>query len=162
MLESQRDLEAIEAEYNVYAEEESKVNAEIRESEIIVTSSQLPIQQYSVPIPQVLQNPAPATFPENKNNEVPQNVSVPQSRVSNMVPKDSEVSLVQALKESLTMTRFPAPEPFVFSGDPLKFIEWSTCFKALIETSCVDPAHTLFYLKKYISGEALSVLDGTF
>ena len=38
MLESQRDLEAIEAEYNAYAEEDSKVNAEIRESEIKVKS----------------------------------------------------------------------------------------------------------------------------
>lgn len=72
------------------------------------------------------------------------------------------MSLVEALKESLTMTRLPAPEPFVFTGDPLKFIEWSTSFKALIETSCANSAHRLFYLKKYISGEALSVLEGTF
>lgn len=45
----------------------------------------------------------------------------------------SEVSLVQALQGSMVLSRLPAPEPFVFSGDPLKFIEWSTSFKALIE-----------------------------
>ncbi|KAJ8403845.1 hypothetical protein AAFF_G00347130 [Aldrovandia affinis] len=74
----------------------------------------------------------------------------------------NEVSLAQVLKETLATTRLPAPEPFVFKGDPLKFIEWSNCFKALIEPSCTDPAHRLYYLKKYIDGEALSVLEGTF
>nr|XP_029136981.1 ELKS/Rab6-interacting/CAST family member 1-like [Labrus bergylta] len=34
LLEEQRDLEVIEAEYNVYAEEESKLNAEIRDIEV--------------------------------------------------------------------------------------------------------------------------------
>ncbi|KAJ8361723.1 hypothetical protein AAFF_G00429530 [Aldrovandia affinis] len=74
----------------------------------------------------------------------------------------NEVSLAQVLKETLATTRLPAPEPFVFKGDPLKFIEWSNCFKALIEPSCTDPAHRLYYLKKYIDGEALSGLEGTF
>ncbi|XP_029967095.1 uncharacterized protein LOC115402712 [Salarias fasciatus] len=162
MLENQRDLEAIEAEYNVYAEEESKMNAERTASEIKVTSSQLPKQQQNnVSRPEVLCKPAPA-LPEIKGEKIFQRVYVPQTCDRNPMPKDTEVALVQALKDSLTMTRLPAPEPFTFSGDPLKFIEWSTCFKALIETSCVDPAHRLFYLKKYISGEALTVLEGTF
>lgn len=47
-----------------------------------------------------------------------------------------------------------------FSRDPLKFVGWSTGFKALIETSCSDSK--LLYLKQYISGEALNVLEGTF
>lgn len=50
----------------------------------------------------------------------------------------------------------------MFIGDPLKFTEWSNCFKALIEPSCTNPAHRVFYLKKYIGGEALCVLEGTF
>lgn len=64
MLERQRYLEAIEAEYSVYA----KVNAEIRGSEIQATSSQLPLQQHNILCPQVLQHSVPATFPEIKNN----------------------------------------------------------------------------------------------
>lgn len=55
---------------------------------------------------------------------------------------------MKALKESLTMTKLPAPEPFTFTGDPLKFTEWHTCFKALIEMNCTTPAH-----KRYISGD---------
>lgn len=45
----------------------------------------------------------------------------------------NETSLVQALQESLALPRLPTPEPAVFSGDPLKFTEWSSNFKALIE-----------------------------
>lgn len=99
----------------------------------------------------------PSQLPKQPQTQVPQASLVPPC-----TPRESEAALVHALKESLTMTRLPAPEPFIFTGDPLKFTEWSTCFRALIETSCSDPAHRLFYLKKYIDGEALCVLEGTF
>lgn len=44
MLEDQRDLEVMEAEYNVYAAEELKLNAEIRNGEVksTLSFSQLP------------------------------------------------------------------------------------------------------------------------
>ncbi|KAI4883641.1 hypothetical protein NFI96_030569, partial [Prochilodus magdalenae] len=71
-----------------------------------------------------------------------------------------ETSLVQALQESLS--RLPTPEPTIFSGDPLKFTEWSTSFKALIERRCSNPADRLFYLQRYIAGEAKSFLEGSF
>lgn len=74
----------------------------------------------------------------------------------------NETSLVQSLQESLALTRLPTPEPSVFSGDPLKFTEWSISFKALIERRCSDPADRLFYLQKYIAGEAKSSLEGSF
>ncbi|KAG7496410.1 hypothetical protein JOB18_018512 [Solea senegalensis] len=77
-------------------------------------------------------------------------------------PANNEVSLVQALHDTMALTRLPAPEPSVFSGDPLKFLEWSTSFKALIERRCTNQADRLFYLQKYISGEAQSVLEGSF
>lgn len=48
--------------------------------------------------------------PQNYDNEQVNNV-------------DKEVSLVQALHDIMSLTRLPAPEPSVFSGDPLKFIE---------------------------------------
>lgn len=162
-LEDQRDLEVIEAEYNVYAEEESKLNAEIRDVEVKPTlpPSQPPMQHNSPLSTQVPQNAAPP-YSVSKANAIPPSSSVSHDSDKKPEPRESETLLVQALKESLAMTRLPAPEPFVFTGDPLKFTEWSTCFKALVETSCTDPARKLFYLKKYISGEALSVLEGTF
>ncbi|XP_052388504.1 uncharacterized protein LOC127934956 [Carassius gibelio] len=93
------------------------------------------------------------------------------SNASPLVPNTSslspqvtkgEVSVVQALQESMALSRLPVPEPFVFFGDPLKFIEWSTTFKALIERRCLNSADRLFYLQKYIDGEARSVLKGSF
>ncbi|XP_051790044.1 uncharacterized protein LOC127529669 [Erpetoichthys calabaricus] len=144
MLENQRDLEVIEAEYSVYAEEELKLSAEMGDIEIITTlpPSQFPTQHDNIP---------PA--------QVPQSTSVPEDKTESA---SKEALLVQALRESLVVTKLLAPEPFVFTGDPLKFIEWSTCFKALIETNCTNPAHRLFYLKRYISGEALSEVEGMF
>ncbi|KAL1279105.1 hypothetical protein QQF64_025778 [Cirrhinus molitorella] len=62
----------------------------------------------------------------------------------------------------MVLSRLPTPEPSVFSGDPLKFLEWRTSFKALIERRCTNPADKLFYLQKYVSGEAQSVLEGSF
>lgn len=73
-----------------------------------------------------------------------------------------EVSVVQALHDSMALTRLPAPEPSEFSGDPLMFIKWSASFKALIEQRCTNSAGRLFFHQKYISGEARSVLEGSF
>ncbi|KAM9306511.1 multiple C2 and transmembrane domain-containing protein 1 isoform 2-T3 [Pholidichthys leucotaenia] len=120
------------------------------------------MQHSSPPCTQVPQNVSAPPYSESKRINVPHSASVPHNSGRISEPRESEVSLVQAFKESLAMTRLPAPEPFVFTGDPLKFTKWTTCFKALIEISCTGPAHKLFYLKKYISGETLSVLEGTF
>ncbi|KAL0153126.1 hypothetical protein M9458_051582, partial [Cirrhinus mrigala] len=94
-------------------------------------------------------------------------VSNPSLLVSNTLRLNQQVtkgeaSVVQVLQESMALSRLPIPEPFVFFGDPLKFIEWSTTFKALIERRCPNPADKLFYLQKYIDGEARSVLEGSF
>lgn len=43
-----------------------------------------------------------------------------------------------------------------------KFLEWRKSFKARIERRCIDPADRLFYLQKYINGEARSVVEGSF
>ncbi|XP_052430381.1 uncharacterized protein LOC127971416 [Carassius gibelio] len=148
MLEEQRDLEVMEAEYSVYAEEESRLNAEMRETneKCALPPCQHPLQHNSHSCTKV------STF---------QPLAQPCSE-NKLETKVDEVVLVKALTESLAMTKLPAPEPFTFTGDPLKFIEWRTCFKALIETNCTTSAHRLFYLKKYISGDALSILEGTF
>lgn len=69
---------------------------------------------------------------------------------------------MQALHDTTVLARLPAPDPPVFSGEPLKFLEWSTSFKTLIELRCTNPADRLFCLRKYISVEAWSVLEGSF
>lgn len=71
----------------------------------------------------------------------------------------SEADSGESSNDTMVLRRLPAPEPSVFSWDPLKFLEWRTSFKALIGT---NPADKLFYLQKYVSGEARSVLEGSF
>ena len=68
----------------------------------------------------------------------------------------------QASQDSMALSRLPVPEPSVFTGDPLKFVEWSLSFRALIERRCPYPADRLFYLQRYIGGEAKMVLEGCF
>lgn len=117
------------------------------------------MQHNWTPCAQVPQGTSDPPRSESTYAQLSQSTPVPPCSESKLEPRESEASLVKVLKESLAMTRLPAPELFMFTGDPLQFTEWSTCFKALIETSCTDPAHRLSYLKTYISGEALCVLE---
>ncbi|KAM9709232.1 uncharacterized protein ACNS7B_023621 [Menidia menidia] len=160
MLEQQRDLEAMQAEFDVYEEEEMKMNAETGEKqEITLPPSQSQGEKKNITL-------SPSQFQTQHNTaqyaQTLHDTPVPPRSENQSEQKVNDATLVQAFKESLMMTRLPAPEPSVFSGDPLKFTEWRTSFKALIETTCTSSAHRLFYLRKYISGDALSVLEGTF
>lgn len=133
-LEDQRDLQVIAAKMKAYSEAGSDE------------------------VPGLGVSHCPPVF--NKNEENKEEPSHQNNEQSNNVSKD--ISLVHAVYDMMTLTRLPAPEPSVFSGDPLQFIEWSTSFKALIERRCTNPADRLFYLQKYINGEARSVLEGSF
>ncbi|KAL7872550.1 hypothetical protein SRHO_G00075330 [Serrasalmus rhombeus] len=74
-----------------------------------------------------------------------------------------EVSLLaQAFQDSVALNRLPVPEPFVFNGDPIQFMEWKSSFQFLIDKRCISSAEKLFYLKKYVGGPARKALDGTF
>ena len=72
------------------------------------------------------------------------------------------VQLAQAVQDSITMNRLPMPEPTVFSGEPIHFIEWKSSFTSLIDKKGISAADKLYYLKKYISGPARKCLEGTF
>lgn len=56
-------------------------------------------------------------------------VSFKEIKEEQTTHSDREAS-VQALHDTMILSRLPAPEP---SEDPLKFLEWRTSFKALIE-----------------------------
>ncbi|XP_078321623.1 uncharacterized protein LOC111100747 [Crassostrea virginica] len=75
----------------------------------------------------------------------------------------SETStLAKVFADSVNLNRLPIPEPSVFTGDPLRFVEWKTSFHALIERKGIPEQERLFYLKKYVAGEALQAIDGFF
>lgn len=70
--------------------------------------------------------------------------------------------LAQAVQDSIAINRLPMPEPTVFSGDPIIFIEWRASFMSLIDRKGISSADKLYYLKKYVSGPAHKCLEGTF
>lgn len=71
-------------------------------------------------------------------------------------------SLARVFADSVNLNRLPIPEPSVFTGDPLRFVEWKTAFHALIERKGVPEQERLFYLKRYVACEALQAIDGFF
>lgn len=88
----------------------------------------------------------------------PLNVAAPPYR-----PPHTDVSLLaQAVQDSIAVNRLPTPEPSVFSGNPIHFIEWKASFISLIDQRNISAADKLYYLKKYVSGAARKTLDGVF
>lgn len=74
----------------------------------------------------------------------------------------STSDLAKALADSVNLNRLPVPEPAVFSGDPLQFMEWRTSFRLLIEGKGITPDDKIFYLKKYVAGDAKRAIEGFF
>ncbi|KAL4217997.1 hypothetical protein ACF0H5_022735 [Mactra antiquata] len=97
---------------------------------------------------------------ESNNQATDNNNNYEHSKAST---KEHSVSdLAKAFADSVNLNRLPVPEPSVFSGDPLQFIEWRTSFKLLIESKGITPSDKIFYLKRYVSGEAKRSIEGYF
>nr|XP_017209156.1 uncharacterized protein LOC101887079 [Danio rerio] len=86
----------------------------------------------------------------------------PTPNISSQSPNADVSQLAQAVQDSITLNRLPMPEPTVFSGDPIHFIEWKASFQSLIDKRHISSGDKLYYLKKYVTGPALKVLDGIF
>ncbi|KAL4006146.1 hypothetical protein ACER0C_005859 [Sarotherodon galilaeus] len=101
----------------------------------------------------------------NLPNSAPQLSLNPRAlifRPHNTTPEREELSLVQALASSLTLNRLPVPEPTIFSGDPLKFMDWKVSFMALIGGKPLPVCEKMLYLKSYLAGEARKAVEGYF
>ena len=66
------------------------------------------------------------------------------------------------MQDSINFNRLPAPEPFVFNGDPIQYVEWKASFMSLIDRKSISAADKLYYLKRYVGGSAHKALNGTF
>ena len=67
---------------------------------------------------------------------------------------------MQSMCTQASLNRLPIPEPEVFSGDPLQYFSWENSFHALISSRCVPENERIYYLQKYVSGEAKQCIDG--
>ncbi|XP_073459137.1 uncharacterized protein [Aquarana catesbeiana] len=93
------------------------------------------------------------------SEKIKQDNSVPRCHCND---QENVATIVPARRQRTVPARLPVPEPTVFSGDILKFIEWKASFEMIIEHYCSRPVDKLFYLQKYVGGEAKKVLDGNF
>ena len=67
---------------------------------------------------------------------------------------------ISKLCSQLVLNRLPSAEPDIFSGDPLLYNDWINSFEALISSRSLPDSEGIFYLKKYLSGEAKSCVQG--
>ena len=59
----------------------------------------------------------------------------------------------------MVLGRLPTPEPAIFSGDPLQFTRWLNSFQTLITSRSIPESERIFYLDKYLSGDARECVD---
>ena len=62
--------------------------------------------------------------------------------------------------ELMKRMSLPTPKPPVFSGNIFAYPKWMLAFDALIDGEAVNPAHKLYYLGEYTSGQAQKMIDG--
>lgn len=130
-LRAEKDIRAARARLSIYNQEV------MQEGSLCSANSKLRNQEHMHPHQAV--SPAPVQhltrFP----------ASPPQTDVSH---------LAQAVQDSIAMNRLPMPEPPVFTGDPIQFIEWKSSFISLIDKRNICSADKLHYLRRYVGGPA--------
>ncbi|CAB3990870.1 Hypothetical predicted protein [Paramuricea clavata] len=108
-----------------------------------------------------LQDPTkPAFTPVNAHTQ-PVNHLQPTTTTSPLEQIQRETFEIQRQQvELMKMMSLPTPKPPVFSGNILAYPKWTLAFDALIDGEAVNPAHKLYYLGEYTSGQAQKMIDG--
>jgi len=83
----------------------------------------------------------------------------PQASSANV---DTVTSIVTAIADSFSTSRLPAPEPTIFSGEPILYPDWKSSFHALIHRKNLPSSDKMYYLKRYVSGSAKEAINGLF
>ncbi|XP_028277083.1 uncharacterized protein LOC114445917 [Parambassis ranga] len=81
---------------------------------------------------------------------------------SNSKPDNSAISLAEAIAESINSSRLPAPEPSIFTGDPLRYKDWKMSFQTLIGRKNIPVNEKVYYLRKYVGGSARKAIESYF
>ncbi|XP_013855845.1 eukaryotic translation initiation factor 3 subunit A, partial [Austrofundulus limnaeus] len=88
------------------------------------------------------------SFPSLPEQVSPQAIATPTN--------DGTSDLVKVLASALSASRIPVPEPAVFSGDPIRYSDWKHSFETLIDQKSIPDKEKIFYLRRYLSGQAKS------
>ncbi len=90
----------------------------------------------------------------NQNNKLLQPLSIPthkpvhsssvkptlNERLSLPTPNAEVSYLAHAVQDNITLNRLPMPEPTVFKGYPIHFLEWKAYFQSLIDKRHISSA----------------------
>jgi hypothetical protein len=76
-------------------------------------------------------------------------------------PAHAEATVTD-LVAGLALLQTPMPEPPVFDGDAMKYLERKATYDALIHHRGIANHEVMQYLKKYLSGDARSAVEGHF
>ncbi|XP_041820612.1 uncharacterized protein LOC121626271 [Chelmon rostratus] len=159
LLEEQqkRDLEAQKREL-----ERLKAEKDIRAARArLVVHNQEVMQEDSVYSADLNTRGQQHVSPQHPVSSAP--IQQPTSVPNPALPPQTDVSyLAQAVQDTIAMNRLPMPEPSVFTGDPIQFIEWKASFASLIDRKNISSADKLHYLRRYVGGPAQKTLDGIF
>ncbi len=71
-------------------------------------------------------------------------------------------AFARTLAESIAVSRLPAPEPPVFTGDPLEYPSWKASFTTLVERRNVPTLERIHFLRRYLGGPAKEAVGGLF
>ena len=75
---------------------------------------------------------------------------------------DTTAAIIAAITDSVIVSPLPVPEPNVFNGEPIKYPDWKSSFRALIDRRNLPSSDKMYYLKRYVSGSAREAISGLF
>ncbi|GAA6087283.1 uncharacterized protein LOC111189704 [Tachysurus ichikawai] len=99
--------------------------------------------------------------PEEEEQEWPEAGSLFNSSTCKSGSFSSILDGASEHSSALNVNRIPVPEPSVFSGDPLKY-DWKLSFETLIDQKNIQEKEKIYYLRRYVSGQAKKELEGYF
>ncbi|XP_067945018.1 uncharacterized protein [Watersipora subatra] len=70
--------------------------------------------------------------------------------------------LAESIAKAMRSSRLPVPDPPIFTGNPLEYVDWEISFRTLVESSGIPDADKIHYLKKYVAGPAKEAISGAF
>ncbi|CAG2220648.1 unnamed protein product [Mytilus edulis] len=171
-LETRRELEVAHVRLNAY----SQVNTSVQNhNKTLITDIDNTFKQYetgpgttheSKPAsPAVVgMNPFNVVSSFDKPKQKMLHQAMPRCPLSTPQPLDNTTKNSNDTNtlEIVNLKRLPVPEPAVFTGDSLQYMEWKTSFEMLIDRKGIPTTEKIFYLKKYVGGAARKALEGYF
>ena len=101
-----------------------------------------------------------ATQPRNREDDL--KTAKKEERPASETSANPPSSDLLALANAIMASRLPVAEPSVFYGDPLLYLDWIASFNALIESKMIPAADKIYYLGRYLSGDAKEAVKGYF